>query len=74
MMDEQFRSEIDRALPIAGYSDRSSFIRDVIYRRLTELGIDLPKNIKVAPSRAGKGGRPKKVKPPKPIGQTQAQS
>lgn len=61
MMDKDFREEIDRALPIAGYSDRSQFIRDAVYKRLQEIGIDVPAHLKAAPSRIGKGGRKSKV-------------
>lgn len=61
MMDQQFRDEIDAAFPRFGYTDRSTFIRDAVYKRLGEMGVSLPASLKAAPSRAGKGGRSKKV-------------
>lgn len=61
MMDEKFRDEIDAAFPKLGFSDRSTFIRDAVYKRLEEMNIRVSASLKAAPSRAGKGGRPKKV-------------
>ena len=58
-LDENFLSEIDRAFPLLGYSDRSTFIREAVYEALEEHGIKLPAAFKAAPSRAGKGGRKK---------------
>lgn len=58
-VDENFLSEIDRAFPQLGYSDRSTFIREAVYEALEEHGIKLPAAFKAAPSRAGKGGRKK---------------
>lgn len=58
MMRQEFLDEIDKAFPLAGFSDRSSFIRDAVYRAIGELGINLPMVIKTAPSRKGKGGTP----------------
>lgn len=59
MMDKKFRDEIDRALPAMGYGDRSTFIRDAVYKRLEELGIEIPIHLKTSPDRTGKGGRKK---------------
>lgn len=56
MMDEKFLAEIDAALPIMGYSDRSTFIRNSVYNALKKMGIDLPAHIKLPPQRTGKGG------------------
>ena len=60
MLDEKFRDEIDAAFPRLGFTDRSTFIRDAVYKRLQEMNIHLPASLKAAPSRAGKGGRPRK--------------
>jgi Arc/MetJ-type ribon-helix-helix transcriptional regulator len=57
-MKERFIEEIDQALEQMGYSDRSSFIRDAIAEKLHSEGIQLPVDLPLAPSRAGKGGRP----------------
>ena len=62
MVDERFLEEIDAAYPDLGYSDRASFIRDAVYRLMEQHGIKLPLSYKAAPSRSGKGGRPKKAK------------
>jgi metal-responsive CopG/Arc/MetJ family transcriptional regulator len=61
MMDRKFCEEIDAAFPRLGFSDRSTFIRDAVYKRLEEMNIRVPASLKAAPSRAGKGGRPKKA-------------
>jgi Arc/MetJ-type ribon-helix-helix transcriptional regulator len=58
MMDENFREEIDEALPKTGFSDRSAFIRNAVYRRLEELGIEIPAELQLAPGRKQKGGTP----------------
>jgi Arc/MetJ-type ribon-helix-helix transcriptional regulator len=57
-MKERFIEEIDQALEKMGYSDRSSFIRDAVAEKLHSEGIEFPKDLPLAPSRAGKGGRP----------------
>jgi len=54
MMSEEFLDLIDASLPVMGYSDRSSFIREAVRVKL-----GAPPLIAAAPSRAGKGGRPK---------------
>lgn len=59
MMDEEFLDEIDKGFPQLGYSDRSTFIREAVYKALEEQGIKLPAILKAAPSRKGKGGRKK---------------
>jgi hypothetical protein len=58
MMEEDFRDEIDAALRLAGFSDRSAFIRAAVYRRLEELGIKIPPGLYLGPSRKNKGGSP----------------
>lgn len=55
-MSEEFIRELDRIYPLAGYDDRSKFIRDAIYEKLEREGFELPPGIRLAPSRAGKGG------------------
>lgn len=57
-MDEDFLAEIDAAFPRMGFSDRASFVRTAVYEELRRFGVKLPKQIKSAPSRAGKGGSP----------------
>jgi Arc/MetJ-type ribon-helix-helix transcriptional regulator len=57
-MKERFIEEIDQALEKMGYSDRSSFIRDAVAEKLRSEGFELPIDLPLAPSRAGKGGRP----------------
>jgi hypothetical protein len=63
MMRESFLEEIDAALPKAGFSDRSKFIRDAVYQRMREMGFDVDPQDSTAPSRKGKGGRPSHYKP-----------
>jgi len=58
MMKEEFISDIDSAIGTAGYSDRSSFIREAVYEKLRALGLDVPPASKAARSRVGVGGRP----------------
>lgn len=62
MMRESFLKEIDAALPKAGFSDRSKFIREAIYQRLRSLGFGIDPVESTAPSRKGKGGRPSHYK------------
>jgi hypothetical protein len=59
----EFLEEIDGALPRLGYTDRSAFIRDAVYRELKRAGIVIAPVLKEAPSRVGKGGRPAKCSP-----------
>jgi hypothetical protein len=63
-MNEKFIAQIDAALPVVGYSDRSSFIRDAILEKLRSAGIEISTALSLAPSRTGKGGRPPKPYPP----------
>lgn len=58
LLREEFLDEIDKAYPLAGFNDRSSFIRDAVYQALVKMGIDVPIIIKTAPDRKGKGGTP----------------
>lgn len=57
-MTERFIEEIDAALPKAGYSDRSKFIRDAVFEKLDRLGFKPRADIALAPGRSGKGGYP----------------
>jgi metal-responsive CopG/Arc/MetJ family transcriptional regulator len=34
MMRQEFLAEIDKAFPLAGFNDRSSFIRNAVYKEL----------------------------------------
>jgi len=58
-MKEKFIEEIDKALEKIGYSDRSSFIRDAVSEKLRAAGVNLATELRLAPSRTGKGGRPR---------------
>jgi Arc/MetJ-type ribon-helix-helix transcriptional regulator len=60
-MRETFVSALDQALEPLGYSDRAEFIREAVYEALATRGVTLPAGIATAPSRAGKGGRPRKA-------------
>lgn len=60
MMRSEFLRVIDDNLERMGYSDRASFIRDAVAAKLKKEGINVDMMLKTAPSRAGKGGRPKK--------------
>jgi acetate kinase len=62
MMRESFLEEIDAALPKAGFSDRSKFIRDAVYQRMKAMGFNVREEAATAPSRKGKGGRPSHYK------------
>ena len=62
MVKEDFLEAINRACEEAGYSDRSQFIRDAVFEAIERLGLNVSKAIKAAPSRKGKGGRPKKAR------------
>ncbi len=53
-----FLEEIDEALARLGYADRSTFIRDAVYEKLTLHGVSVPQGLQSAPSRSGKGGKP----------------
>jgi hypothetical protein len=62
MMKEEFIAEIDGNLGKLGYGDRASLIRAAVIEKMIKLGIEVPKEFSLAPSRAGKGGRPAKYK------------
>ncbi len=62
MMKEEFVAEIDGNLEKLGYGDRASLIRAAVIEKMIKLGIKVPTELSVAPSRAGKGGRPAKYK------------
>lgn len=51
MFDEVFLREVDRAMRRAGYSERSRFIRDAVYEKLSALGIRLSHGVTLAPGR-----------------------
>jgi hypothetical protein len=57
-MSSAFIEFIDAALPRLRYSDRAKFIRDAVYEKLQRMGLKIPAEVSVAPSRAGKGGFP----------------
>lgn len=60
MMREGFLAKIDASVPKLGYNDRSSLIRDAVYRLLEEARVNVTPEDKTIPGRTGKGGRPKK--------------
>lgn len=62
MIQDDFLDIIDDSLPQLGFADRSSFIREAVRQRLIRDGVPVPASMIAAPSRAGKGGRPKKEK------------
>ena len=62
MMKEEFIAEIDGNLGKLGYGDRASLIRAAVIEKMVRLGIEVPQELSMAPSRAGKGGRPPKYK------------
>jgi hypothetical protein len=68
MMKEEFIAEIDGNLGKLGYGDRASLIREAVIEKMLRVGINVPKELSLAPYRTGKGGRPvkyKKVRGPK---------
>lgn len=64
MLQDDFLDIIDESLPQMGFSDRSSFIREAVRQRLIRDGVPVPSSLVAAPSRAGKGGRPRKSATP----------
>ena len=62
MMKEEFVASIDGNLGKLGYGDRASLIREAVIEKMIKLGIEMPKELSAAPSRAGKGGRRVKYK------------
>lgn len=63
MMDQDFLDEIARNLPRAGYSDRSSFIRDAVFEKLRRIGVKVAYIKALAPARvAEKAALTKKLK------------
>lgn len=60
MFRADFLRKIDSAMPIMGYNDRSSLIRDAVYMLLQKHGILVSPIEKTIAGRAGKGGRPPK--------------
>jgi len=61
-MKEDFLNKIDRNLESMGFGDRSNFIRKAVEEKLERHKIYVDKSESAPPSRAGKGGRPKKAK------------
>jgi Arc/MetJ-type ribon-helix-helix transcriptional regulator len=70
MFRADFLRKIDEALPIMGYNDRSSLIRDAVYMLLQKHGIQVTPIEKTITGRAGKGGRPPKEKDLVPVAGT----
>lgn len=60
MIQDDFLDIIDDSLNQLGFTDRSSFIREAVRQRLIRDGVPVPASMTAAPSRAGKGGRPRK--------------
>lgn len=61
IMSEEFLSDIDGSIESLGYSNRAEFIRQAVLEKLAKAGVQVEKSKAAAPSRAGKGGRPKKL-------------
>ncbi|MBQ7252421.1 MAG: hypothetical protein IJS32_07460 [Kiritimatiellae bacterium] len=59
MMREEFLRAIDEAYPLAGFSDRASFIRAAVFEFLEKHGVKLAPAMKTAPSRGGRKPRAK---------------
>jgi hypothetical protein len=64
MVKEGFLEAITQAYQVAGYSDRSQFIRDAVFAAIENMGLEVERSLKAAPSRMGKGGPKKKTMPP----------
>lgn len=60
--DEELLTKIQLGMRMAGYSDRSRFIRDAVVEKLQRLGIEVNPSLAAAPSRLGKGGPKIKAK------------
>ena len=52
-----FIKVLDKNLRLAGYSNRSQFIRDAITEKLESSGIEVPGFLSMPDQRAGKGGQ-----------------
>ena len=61
MMQEDFIEEIDANIAALGFSNRAEFIRQAVHEKLRKAGVEIDMGKTVAPSRAGKGGRPRKI-------------
>ncbi len=57
-MRPEFYAQMEAAIEAMGYSDRSQFIRDAVWKYLNDNGYPVPPLLKMAPSRKGKGGAP----------------
>ena len=53
-VDEKFLRELDAGLGVAGYRNRSQFIRDAIVEKLLRANISLPRELAMPPNRMGK--------------------
>lgn len=60
-MNEDFITLINDAVVRFNYSDRAKLIREAITEKLERLGLKVPKELIVTPSRIGKAGRPPKA-------------
>lgn len=63
-MNEDFINEINKAVGKSGYASRAEFIRDAIIEKIQALGIKLPPELAIAPTRIGKGNQKKAELPP----------
>jgi Arc/MetJ-type ribon-helix-helix transcriptional regulator len=63
IMSEDFLTDIDGSVAALGFSNRAEFIRQAVLEKLAAAGVKVEKSKAAAPSRAGKGGRPKNPKP-----------
>jgi len=60
VLKEDFLDKIDRNLPSMGFGDRAQFIRQAVKEKLQANGVSVSAFEVTPPSRAGKGGRPKR--------------
>jgi Arc/MetJ-type ribon-helix-helix transcriptional regulator len=61
MMQEDFIQDIDDNITALGFSNRAEFIRQAVHEKLAKAGVKIDAGKTTAPSRAGKGGRPRKI-------------
>lgn len=58
---QEFIDCLDGAIRQLGYVSRSQFIRDAVFEKLKNQGVSMDRELALAPSRIGKGGRPRKA-------------
>ncbi len=71
---EQFIEELDSGVRECGYASRAQFIRDAIRDKLVAMGRPMPRELALAPSRLGKGGKRRLPLPRAPKGKAKAKA